>query len=138
MLIKVYLIARKAHRGQKDKAGKSYIHHPIAVAKGVKGKECKIVALLHDVVEDSDITLDVLRNIGFNERIIEAISAITKIEGEDYTSYLNRVKSNELARIVKLSDLRHNSDLSRLKTVTQKDKERVEKYHFAIDFLTAT
>lgn len=135
MLIKAYLIARKAHRGQKDKAGKSYIYHPIAVAKGVKGKECKIVALLHDVVEDSDITLDVLRSKGFNERIIEAISAITKIEGEEYTSYLKRVKSNELARIVKLSDLRHNSDLSRLKTVTQKDKERVEKYHFAIDFL---
>ena len=134
---KAYKIAKKAHLGQVDKAGEAYIKHPEKVASFVKTDEEKAVAYLHDVIEDTELTLEDLNEYGFSKEVIEAVDIITKKRGEDYQSYLNSVKNNKLARAVKLADLRHNSDLTRLTKVTEKDIKRKEKYQKAIDFLNS-
>ena len=134
---KAYKIAKKAHLGQVDKAGEDYIKHPEKVASFVKTDEEKAVAYLHDVIEDTELTLVDLHEYGFSKEILEAVDVITKKRGEDYQSYLNSVKNNKLARAVKLADLRHNSDLTRLAKVTEKDIKRKEKYQQAIDFLNS-
>ena len=134
---KAYEIAKRAHLGQVDKAGEDYIKHPEKVASFVKTDEEKAVAYLHDVIEDTELTLEDLYEYGFSKEVIEAVDIITKKRGEDYQSYLNSVKKNKLARAVKLADLRHNSDLTRLTKVTEKDIERKEKYQKAIDFLNS-
>lgn len=133
---KAYLIAKNAHSGQVDKAGLDYIKHPETVASFVDTDEEKAVAYLHDVIEDTEFTLLDLENHGFSKDILEAIDILTKKEGQDYQSYLELVKSNHLARNVKLADLKHNSDLTRLKNVTPKDLERQKKYQSAIEFLS--
>ena len=137
MLIKAFVLAYMAHRGQKDKAGKPYILHPVNVAMRVKGKKRKIVALLHDIVEDTEITLDKLEKMGFDDEIVEAVKAITKVKGEGYGIYLNRVKNNDIAKDVKLADLKHNGDLSRLKVITLNDLKRAKKYAQATLYLTS-
>ena len=129
-------IAREAHKGQVDKAGKEYINHPLYVASQMTTKDEKIVALLHDVVEDTHVTLEYLRKQGFSSEIVDAVDAITKRDNEDYSEYLHRVKSNSLARKVKLADLFHNMDISRLQTPTEKDYERLEKYKKAYQYLS--
>ena len=134
---KAYKIAKKAHLGQVDKAGEDYIKHPEKVASFVKTDEEKAVAYLHDIIEDTELTLEDLSEYGFSKEVIEAVNIITKKRGEDYQSYLNSVKKNKLARAVKLADLRHNSDLTRLAKVTEKDIKRKEKYQKAIDFLNS-
>ena len=134
---KAYEIAKKAHLGQIDKAGEDYIKHPEKVASFVKTDEEKAVAYLHDVIEDTELTLEDLHEYEFSKEVIEAVDIITKKKGEDYQSYLNSVKKNKLARAVKLADLRHNSDLTRLTKVTEKDIKRKEKYQKAIDFLNS-
>ncbi len=134
---KAYEIAKRAHLGQVDKAGEDYIKHPEKVASFVKTDEEKTVAYLHDVIEDTELTLEDLYECGFSKEVIEAVDIITKKRGEDYQSYLNSVKKNKLARAVKLADLRHNSDLTRLTKVTEKDIERKEKYQKAINFLNS-
>ena len=134
---KAYEVAKKAHLGQVDKAGEDYIKHPEKVASFVKTDEEKAVAYLHDVIEDTELTLEDLSEYGFSKEVIEAVDIITKKRGEDYQSYLNSVKENKLARAVKLADLRHNSDLTRLIKVTEKDIKRKEKYQKAIDFLNS-
>ena len=132
---KAYEIAKKAHLGQIDKAGEDYIKHPEKVASFVNSDEEKAVAYLHDVIEDTELTLEDLREYGFSEEVLKAVDVITKKKGQDYQTYLNSVKENKLARVVKLADLRHNSDLTRLINITEKDIERKEKYQKAIDFL---
>ena len=134
---KAYKIAKKAHLGQVDKAGEDYIKHPEKVASFVKTDEEKAVAYLHDVIEDTELTLEDLYEYGFSKEILEAVDIITKKRGEDYQSYLNSVKKNKLARAVKLADLRHNSDLTRFTEVTEKNIKRKEKYQKAIDFLNS-
>lgn len=134
---KAYEIAKRAHLGQVDKAGEDYIKHPEKVASFVETDEEKAVAYLHDVIEDTELTLEDLHEYEFSKEVIEAVDIITKKKGEDYRSYLNSVKKNKLARAVKLADLRHNSDLTRLTKVTEKDIERKEKYQKAIDFLNS-
>lgn len=134
---KVYEIAKKAHLGQIDKAGEDYIKHPEKVASFVNSDEEKAVAYLHDVIEDTELTLEDLREYGFSEEVLKAVDVITKKKGQDYQTYLNSVKENKLARVVKLADLRHNSDLKRLINITEKDIERKEKYQKAIDFLNS-
>lgn len=134
---KAYEIAKRAHLGQVDKAGEDYIKHPEKVASFLKTDEEKAVAYLHDVIEDTELTLEDLYEYGFSKEILEAVDVITKKRGEDYQSYLNSVKKNKLARAVKLADLRHNSDLTRLTEVTEKDIKRKEKYQKAIDFLNS-
>ena len=129
-------IATKAHRGQFDKVGIDYIEHPIYVASQVDSEEEKAVALLHDVIEDSSVTADELLNAGLPETVVTAVQILSKKKGQDYQTYLKTVKSNPLARAVKLADLKHNSDLLRLETITDKDLERLEKYKKAIDYLS--
>ena len=129
-------IATKAHRGQFDKVGIDYIEHPIFVASQVDSEEEKAVALLHDVIEDSSVTAEELLNAGLPETVVTAVQILSKKKGQAYQTYLKTVKSNPLARAVKLADLKHNSDLSRLETITDKDLEGLEKYKKTIDYLS--
>ena len=130
-------VATEAHAGQFDKSGVPYIEHPKTVAAIFENDEIRyIVALLHDVVEDTNITLDDLRKMGFPEEVIEAVDILTKRKGEDYFQvYLKRVKQNSTTRDVKISDVYHNSMLSRLKTITGQDRRRHEKYVKAFAYL---
>ncbi|ASB97437.1 HD domain-containing protein [Streptococcus equi] len=130
-----FRVAKKAHLGQVDKAGVDYIKHPITVASFVKTDEEKATAYLHDVIEDTSLTLLDLEEYDFPRSVIEAVDILTKKKGQDYQSYLNLVKTNKLARTVKLADLKHNSDLSRLSEVTNKDLKRYKKYQEAIKYL---
>ena len=129
-------IARKAHEGQLDKAGVDYIEHPIYVASQVDTEEEKAVALLHDVIEDSPVSAEELLQAGLPETVVTAVQVLTKKKEQDYQTYLETVKKNPLERVVKLADLKHNSDLSRLSSITEKDRERLKKYKKAIDFLS--
>ena len=121
-------IATQAHAGQLDKAGKPYISHPLTVMSQMDTLESKIVAVLHDVIEDSDLTIADLVRQGFPTLITEAIAAITKLDGEPYDSYILRVKSNAIALKVKIADVTHNLDISRIANPTEKDWQRLAKY----------
>ncbi|MFG5918610.1 HD domain-containing protein [Sneathia vaginalis] len=129
-------IATEAHKGQVDKAGVPYINHPLTVASLVDTEEEKIVALLHDTIEDTSITEQDLIDYGFPNEIVEAVKLLTHNKNVPYMDYVAKIKDNELARKVKIADLTHNSDLSRLKEITDKDKKRYEKYQKALLYLT--
>ena len=129
-------LAKQHHEGQTDKAGKPYIEHPLRVMNQVESEEEKIVAVLHDIVEDTNISLDDLRNEGFSEEVVSAVECLTKQDGENYDSYIERISFNPLAVKIKLADLEDNSDLTRLPEVTDKDLERIEKYDKALEKLT--
>ena len=116
-----------AHKGQFDKAGREYFLHPAFIAWHMDTEVEKVVALLHDVVEDSEIRLGYIR-AEFGDEVADAVDALTKRFKEKYFSYLDRVKKDKIATKVKLIDLKHNSDLSRLDVVTDKDLKRVAKY----------
>jgi (p)ppGpp synthase/HD superfamily hydrolase len=130
-------IASQAHEGQVDKAGAPYILHPLRMMLSVDTPEARMAAVLHDVVEDTPITLDQLRGEGFPETVIEAVEALTKRpeEENDYDAFIRRVAPNPLARTVKLADLRDNCDMSRIAQPTEKDRRRIEKYKRAIQYL---
>ena len=132
---RAYEIAASAHAGQVDKAGKDYIFHPLTVASFVKTDDEKTVALLHDVVEDTSVTLQNLSDAGFSDAVVHAVDCVTKRDGEELQDYLQRVKSDRLATAVKLADLQHNSDLSRIPNPTEKDIARAERYRKEIAFL---
>ena len=121
-------IAVEAHRGQQDRIGAPYILHPLRVMLRVRTTEQKIVAILHDVVEDTPWTLESLRNEGFSNAIIRAIDCLTRREGEDYFDFVLRSKSDPIARVVKLADLEDNMDVNRMTQVTDKDVERLNRY----------
>ena len=129
-------LAKQHHEGQTDKAGNPYIEHPLRVMNQVESEEEKIVAVLHDIVEDTDISLDDLRNEGFSEEVVSAVECLTKQDGENYDSYIERISFNPLAVKIKLADLEDNRDLTRLPEVTDKDLERIEKYDKALEKLT--
>lgn len=130
-----YDIAYKAHTGQVDKCGVEYINHPLTVASYCKTEDERIVALLHDVVEDTDITLEDLAKV-FDANIIDALRLLTHSDEIPYMEYVARIKENELAKAVKIADLTHNMDLSRFENPTKEDYERVEnKYKPAMEFL---
>ena len=128
-------IAYSAHMGQFDKAGVPYIFHPIHLAEQMDTEEECIVALLHDVVEDTEVTFEDLEK-EFSKTIIDAIRLLTRDKSVDYMEYVKNLKSNTIARKVKLADLRHNSDSTRLIKITDKDIERINKYKRAIELLT--
>lgn len=129
-------VAMDAHSGQLDKGGNPYIQHPLAVASWMKTEREITVALLHDVVEDSDYTFETLMHMGFPDDIIEALKCLTHAPGEDYFDYIERVKQNELSIRVKLADLWHNSQLDRLHhEPTAKDLARIAKYTKAREIL---
>lgn len=131
-------IAIDAHAGQRDKGGNPYIQHPLAVASKMDTESEIIVALLHDVVEDTDYTIDDLERDGFSEEVMDAIRTITHAPDEDYFVYIRRVKKNDLARKVKIADLWHNSQLDRLNHApTESDIRRIDKYNKAREILNA-
>ena len=104
----------------------------------MKDEETTIVALLHDVIEDTDYTYDDLRKLGFNKQIISALELMTHDDNVPYMEYVAAIKTNPIARAVKIADLRHNSDLSRIDVVTPRDMERAEKYKKAIELLESS
>lgn len=128
MLEKARKIAEKAHAGQRDKGGNPYILHPIRVMERCETELEKITAVLHDVLEDSEYTLEDLRKEGFADEILEALICLTHLEGEGYMEYIERVCKNPLATRVKYADLQDNMDLSRILHPTEKDYARLEKY----------
>jgi GTP diphosphokinase / guanosine-3',5'-bis(diphosphate) 3'-diphosphatase len=128
-------IANQAHAGQLDKAGKPYISHPLTVMAQMDTLESKIVAVLHDAIEDSELTIADLVRQGFPEFITAAIAAITKLDDELYEDYILRVKSNAIARKVKIADVTHNMDISRIANPTAKDFQRLEKYKIVLQKL---
>jgi (p)ppGpp synthase/HD superfamily hydrolase len=129
-------IAKKAHKGQVDKNGMDYMRHPIAVASLVSGTDATIVAYLHDVIEDTDVTLDDLRQEGFSIDIITAIDAISKRKGETNVDYIARVKENPLATRVKLADLKDNMSPAReIKHDKAMQERLMKKYLYAFEFL---
>lgn len=128
MLEKAIEIAVEAHRGQFDKAGKIYILHPIRVMLRGKNETEMIVGILHDVVEDTPVTLDMLRLEGFSNEILDAIACITKEKGEEYEHFINRVLTNPLATQVKLYDMEDNLNRDRIPYPTAKDEARFAKY----------
>lgn len=127
-------IAYNAHMGQKDKSGIPYIFHPIHLAETMETEEECIVALLHDVVEDTDVTFEELQK-EFSSRIIEALKLLTHDKSVPYDEYILNLKENQIAKKVKLADLRHNSDKTRLEHLTPRDIMRNKKYEKAIKTL---
>ncbi len=146
------ILATTAHMGQKDRADLPYILHPLRVMIGLDlaDEKALIVAVLHDAVEDTCVTLDYLRDKGYSEEIVDAIEALTKMVDpkaagtgfydamgtEKYSHFIRRVKENPLAAKVKIADLKHNADLGRLTKVESYDLKRLDRYHRALEFLT--
>ena len=124
-----------AHKDQLDKSGMPYVFHPFHLAEQMQTEETTIVALLHDVVEDTDYTLEDLAAMGFHDRVIAAIRLMTHDENIPYMEYVAKIKDNPIAKAVKLADLAHNSDATRLDTVDAKAAARIKKYERAIELL---
>ena len=135
LLEKAIAIAVEAHRGQKDRYGISYILHPIRVMCRLDDVTERTVAILHDVVEDTDWTLKDLEEEGFPRPIIEALDSVTKRKAEPYEDFVQRSARNHLGRKVKLADLEDNMDVRRFREVTDDDKGRLQKYLNAWHFL---
>lgn len=122
------LLATQAHQGQVDKVGEIYILHPLRVMFSVQGEAERIVAILHDVVEDTDYTFDDLREMGYSETIIEALDCVTRRDDETYMEFVERAKPNPIARQVKLADIEDNMDIRRLTEITDRDVDRMHRY----------
>jgi (p)ppGpp synthase/HD superfamily hydrolase len=142
-LDRAILLSAKIHQGQMDRYGAWYILHPIRVMQKVYSEDEKIIAILHDVIEDSDCTLELdsdctlelLRKEGFSEEIITAIDCLTKRKDEDYMSYIARSIDNTLARKVKLADLEDNMDMKRVMELNEDDTKRMNRYLEAWKYL---
>ena len=127
----------EAHKEQKDKSGQPYVFHPFHVAEQMDDEESTVVALLHDVVEDTDYSIDDIAEVGFGDAVVEALRLLTHEDGMPYLDYIRRIRTNPLATKVKLADLAHNSDLSRLDgEPNDTDIERVEKYRKSREILS--
>ena len=126
----------RGHKDQFDKSGIPYVFHPIHLAEQMTDEDTTIVALLHDLVEDTEFTLEDLRKEGFSETVVEAVALMTHAEGVPYMEYVAKIKENPVARAVKLADLTHNSDITRLDTVDEKALSRRKQYAEAIQLLT--
>ena len=125
----------KAHKEQVDKSGMPYVFHPFHLAEQMNTEETTIVALLHDLVEDTDYTIEDLVDMGFDKSITDAIALMTHADNVAYMDYVRAIRDNPIAKTVKLADLKHNSDLTRLETVDEKALSRREKYLKAIAIL---
>lgn len=135
MTKKALKLCFEAHRDQVDKSGMPYVFHPFHLAEQMETEETTAVALLHDVVEDSELTLEDLKAQGFSDTVVEAVALMTHADGVEYMDYVREIGKNPIARAVKLADLRHNSDLTRMDTVDDKVLARREKYLKAIALL---
>lgn len=125
----------EAHKNQQDKSGLPYVFHPFHLAEEMDDEISATVALLHDVIEDTDYTLEDLRQIGFPEAVLEALALMTHGDDTPYMDYVAKIRSNPIATKVKLADLRHNSDLTRLNAIDERALNRVKKYQEAIKLL---
>ncbi len=125
----------EAHKDQRDKSGMPYVFHPFHLAEQMETEETTIVALLHDVVEDTDYTIEDLSAMGFSKAVTDAISLMTHADGVEYMDYVKLIKENPIAKAVKLADLAHNSDVTRLDVVDERALARREKYRKAIELL---
>ncbi len=128
-------LAFKAHKDQLDKSGLPYIFHPLHLAEQMRDEFTTCVALLHDVAEDSKYTIQDLIELGFPTQVIEAIRVLTHSKDMPYFDYINKVKNNAIATKVKIEDLKHNSDLTRLNEISGEDLTRLEKYKKALFIL---
>lgn len=135
MLQKAIQLATNAHRNQKDKGGRPYIFHPIRVSLKMKSDTSKIIALLHDVVEDTPWTISDLRNHGFNDVILKSVDILTRKKNQYYDEYLESISSDPFSREVKIADLEDNMDITRLPFIQVKDLDRLKKYHNAYRYL---
>ena len=126
----------EAHKDQTDKTGLPYVFHPFHLAEQMTDEYTTVTALLHDVVEDTDYTLNDLQEMGYPDEVIQALSLLTHDDGSEYMEYVKRLKSNPIARAVKLADLKHNSDLSRYDTIDNQAIKRTAKYQQAIEILS--
>lgn len=135
MTKKALKLCFEAHKDQTDKSGMPYVFHPFHLAESMTDEYTTTVALLHDVVEDTDYTLSDLKDMGFPEKVTDALALLTHDKSVPYMEYVEKIKQNPVARAVKLADLAHNSDLSRLDTVDEKALRRVEKYKKAMEIL---
>ncbi|HML67437.1 MAG TPA: GTP pyrophosphokinase [Clostridia bacterium] len=129
------LFAFDAHRGQYDKSRLPYITHPLHVAESMKSEDECVVALLHDVLEDTDCTVEDLINMGITNRQIAALELLCHDDSVPYLEYVQAIRVDPIARTVKVADLNHNSDLTRLNLITTQDIERIKKYKQAIEIL---
>lgn len=129
-------LAAEAHQGQTDKAGMPYILHPLRVMFGMQAEAEMMTAVLHDVIEDTEWTLDTLREEGFPEQVLKALDLLTRRDEESYEAFIDRVKDNPIARRVKLADLEDNMDIKRISSLTERDGKRLAKYHRAWSILT--
>jgi len=135
-LEKAIAIAARAHQGQKDKAGHPYILHPLRLMLRMESEAAMIAAVLHDVVEDTDVTIDHLREAGFSEEVLQAVECLTHRDGESYDAFITRVQISPIACQVKIADLEDNMNIKRIGAMTPKDLARIEKYHRAWRALT--
>lgn len=126
----------EAHKNQVDKSGMPYVFHPFHLAEQMADEKSTVVALLHDVIEDTDYTLDNLEEMGFEKDVINALALLTHNSDTPYMEYVAKIKTNSIAKAVKLADLQHNSDLTRLDVVDEKSLKRKDKYAEAIKILT--
>lgn len=122
-------LAVRAHQGQKDKAGAPYILHPLRLMFKMKSDHARMAAILHDVIEDTSTTLDDLHRAGYPKAVIAAVDCLTRRQGETYEKFMSRARRNPLARQVKLADLEDNMDIRRLSALSDKDLDRLKKYH---------
>lgn len=136
MLETAIQVAMKAHQGTTDKTGVPYILHPLRVMFSMATEEEMMIAVLHDVVEDSAITLDDLRALGFSETVVQNIDHLSRRHDETYQDFIRRIKPYPLAVRIKLADLRDNMDVRRLPTIHAEDFERLQRYHWAWNYLT--
>lgn len=132
---KALRLSFEAHKNQLDKSGMPYVYHPFHLAEQMDSEETVIVALLHDVVEDTDYSIQDIAAMGFSTAVIDALTLMTHDKAVPYLEYVAKIKTNPIATAVKLADLRHNSDLSRLETVDDAALRRVQKYKAAIALL---
>lgn len=132
---KAMLLAYEKHQGQFDKSGIPYIFHPFHLAEQMDDEYSTVVALLHDTLEDTDTTAEELLNLGFPNEVVDTIKLLTRPEGMDYLDYVQNLKNNSIAKKVKIADLTHNMDLTRIENVTPKDLQRIEKYKKAMSIL---
>jgi guanosine-3',5'-bis(diphosphate) 3'-pyrophosphohydrolase len=134
-LEKAIEIAAAAHSGAVDKGGEPYILHPLRLMLSMKATDARIVAVLHDVVEDTKWTIDKIRQAGFSDTVLSAVEALTKRDGEEYEDFVLRARENPIAREVKKADVLDNMNLDRIPNPTEKDRRRVQKYENALALL---
>ncbi|MCR5704216.1 MAG: GTP pyrophosphokinase [Eubacterium sp.] len=122
-------------KNQVDKSGLPYIFHPFHVAEQMKNEVTTIVALLHDLLEDTEVTVAELEQMGFTKEVTDALKTLTRTKTENYFDYIRRIGENPVARAVKIKDLEHNMDLTRLEQISERDLERLEKYKKSYQYL---